>query len=293
MRIVSLLPSATEIVYSLGLENELAGVTFECDFPPQARSKPVVSNTSLDLEEEPTAAEIDRAVGEKAGRGEYLYTLDDDLIRDIQPDLILAQDLCRVCAVPSGQVNEALDKLGCTSEVISLDPNTVEDIISDIERVGRAAGAEERARALVAELRRRVSDIRTTSEGLPRVRTLTLEWADPPFVGGHWVPEMVELAGGRDVLGRVGESSRRSTWGEVLEADPDVIVFMPCGYDLDGALRQASDLPALGAPMFAVDASAYFSRPGPRIVDGVEILAWVLHPDAFPTPPPGRVAPVA
>ena len=300
MRIVSLLPSATEIVYFLDLEGGLEGVTHECDWPPDATSKPVVSTTSLSLDENMSAGEIDRIVGEKMTLGQPLYRLDEQLIRTIQPELILAQDLCHVCAVPSGHVTDALDKLGCDAEVISLDPSTVGDILDGIEEVARRAGGNA---AAADGLRARVDAVRAATKSLEPVPALALEWSDPPFVGGHWVPEMVEIAGGRDVLGSVGKRSERVEWTHIADAAPETIVFMPCGYFLDDTIEQAEGLydieafastPAARAGnVFAVDASSYFSRPGPRVVDGIEILAWILHPDEFPEPPGGRVVRVA
>ncbi len=299
MKIVSLLPSATEIVYFLGLEDQLEGVTFECDYPPEARTKPVVSNTSLPLDEELSAGEIDALVTEKMRRGEPLYTLDEQLIRSIKPDLILAQDLCHVCAVPSGQVTDALAKLGSSARVISLDPHYLPDILDGIEQVAQVAGAGD-AVERVASLRRRVERVRVAAAELPRPRTVALEWAEPPFTGGHWLPEMIEVAGGRDVLGQPGQRSTRRTWEEIVETQPEVFVFMPCGYGLTGALGQVgalyevpgfADTPAaINGRVYATDASAYFSRPGPRIVDGLEILAWILHPETFAEPPPERVS---
>lgn len=300
MRIVSLLPSATEIVYFLGLDGGLEGVTHECDWPPDATSKPVVSTTSLSLDENMSAGEIDGIVGEKISLGEPLYQLDEQLIRTIQPELILAQDLCHVCAVPSGQITDALDKLGCDPKVISLDPSTVGDILDGIEQVARRAGGNASA---ADGLRARVDAIRAASESLKPVRTLALEWSDPPFAGGHWVPEMVEIAGGRDVLGSIGKRSERVEWAQIADAAPESIVFMPCGYFLDDTIEQAEglyDIDALASTpaaragsVFAVDASSYFSRPGPRVVDGIEILAWILHPEVFSEPPGGRVVRVA
>ncbi|MDQ4057529.1 MAG: cobalamin-binding protein [Actinomycetota bacterium] len=300
MRIVSLLPSATEIVYFLDLDGELEGVTHECDWPPDATSKPVVSTTSLSLDENMSAGEIDRIVGEKMTLGEPLYRIDEELIRKIQPELILAQDLCHVCAVPSGQVTDALDKLGCDAEVISIDPSTVGDILDEIEQVARRAGGNAVA---VDGLRARVDAVRAATKPLEPVPALALEWADPPFVGGHWVPEMIEIAGGRDVLGSVGKRSERVEWTRIAEAAPQTIVFMPCGYFLDDTIEQAQRLydiedfastpAARSGSVFAVDASSYFSRPGPRVVDGIEILAWILHPEVFPEPPGGRVLCVA
>ena len=300
MKIVSLLPSATEIVFALGLGDQLEAVTYECDYPAEVRSKPVASDTALPQDHPLTAGEIDGLVGQFMDRGEPIYTLDKDLIQKIQPDLILAQDLCRVCAVPSGHVEDALQELGCRAQVISLDPGTVEEILDGIVTVGRATGTETRAKEVVEELRERVDHIRKAALRLPSIRTLALEWSDPPFAGGHWVPGMVETAGGTNLLSAAGEPSRRVTWKEVADAGPEVIVFMPCGYYLPEAEAEADDLyrlpyfaetpAARGGSVFAVDASSYFSRPGPRIVDGLEILAWAVHPEAFPQPSPDRIS---
>ena len=290
MRIVSLLPSATEIVYALGLEDSLAGVSYECDYPPEARSKPVVDHTALPLDQRLSPAEIDRLVGEMVARGDPLYVVDDEAVARIQPDLILAQDLCRVCAVPSGQVEDALAALGCQADVLSLDPNTLDDVLDGIVQVGERTGTRERAEEVVAGLRTRVTAVAERARALPRRRVLALEWSEPPFVGGHWIPEMVELAGGEPVLGEVGVPSVPLTWDVVGARDYDLVVFMPCGYGLDAAVEEAVTLPDLGCPVYATDSSAFFSRPGPRLVDGLEILAWAIHPDAFPEPPPRTVA---
>jgi iron complex transport system substrate-binding protein len=299
VKIVSLLPSATEIVFALGLEDALEGVTYECDFPAEVRSKPVVSDTALPQDRPLAPGEIDHLVSEFMARQEPIYVLDKDLIQKIQPDLILAQDLCRVCAVPSGQVEDALEELGCRSDVISLDPKTIDDILDGLVTVGRATGTEARASELVTGLRARIEQVRATALRLPSIRTLALEWGDPAFAGGHWIPGMVEIAGGSNLLSTPGESSREVTWREIREASPEVIVFMPCGYYLQEAeteierllaLSELAETPAArGGGVFATDASAYFSRPGPRVVDGLEILAWAVHPDAFPEPPAGRV----
>jgi iron complex transport system substrate-binding protein len=294
VKIVSLLPSATEIVFALGLGDQLEGVTYECDFPPEARSKPVVSDTALPQDKPLSAREIDRLVGEFMDRAEPIYTLDKELIQRIQPDLILAQDLCRVCAVPSGQVEDALRELGCSAEVVSLDPNTLDEILDGIVTVGQATGTEARAKELVDELRERVDRVNRAAVRLPSIRTLALEWGDPPFAGGHWIPGMVQTAGGTNLLSTPAEPSMRVTWKQVTDAMPEVIVYMPCGYYRDDAEAEAeqlygipdfADTPAArGGAVFAVDASSYFSRPGPRIVDGLEILAWTIHPEAFPEP---------
>ncbi len=299
MRIVSLLPSATEIVYALGLGDQLDGVTFECDYPPDARSKPVVSDTALPQDRPLSPREVDQLVAGFQSRGESIYVLDEDLIRRIQPDLILTQDLCRVCAVPTGQVEDALAKIGCTSEVVSLDPKNLDEILDSIVAVGRATGTEERAASLVASLRDRIERIRRRAMPLPTIRTLCLEWGDPPYVGGHWIPQMVEAAGGGNILSKPGEPSVRVSWHDVGASIPEVVVFMPCGYYLEDAEEEAKSLyrlydfaetPAARAgDVYAVDATSYFSRPGPRIVDGLEILAWAVHPDAFPEPSSDRI----
>ena len=283
MRIVSLLPSATEIVYALGLDEHLVGVTHECDWPPEARTKPVVSVSALPAGATP--AEIDRMVSASIGGGDPIYRLDDLAVRDLQPDMVLTQDLCAVCAVPSGHVNRALEVLGCAAQVVSLDPGSLEEVVDCLLTVGHATGTEHRAREVVDELRRRLDAVREAVAGRTRPRTFALEWSDPPFNGGHWVPEMIEAAGGDPVLGSRRAPSVRVEWEAVAEAASEVVVFMPCGYDLEQAceegkrLLERSELASASA-VFAVDASGYFSRPGPRVVDGVEALAWALHPDA-------------
>jgi iron complex transport system substrate-binding protein len=290
MRILSLLPSATEIVYALGLEDHLVGVTDECDWPPQARTVQVVSRSALPAAAEP--AEIDRLVSASIGSGQPLYRLDTDAIRDLRPDLVLAQDLCAVCAVPSGQVTQALDLLGCQAEVISLDPSSLDEVLDGVLQVGKAAGAE-RAEEVVAGLHERLASVHAAVEGLERPRVFALEWGDPPFNGGHWVPEMLQVAGAEPLLACPGAPSVRVTWKQIEAAAPQVVVFMPCGYGLQAAVEEASRS-LLGRPelarveaVIAVDASAYCSRPGPRLVDGVEILAAALHPGRLPPPPAG------
>jgi iron complex transport system substrate-binding protein len=303
MKIVSLLPSATEIAFELGLGEQLVGVSCDCDYPPEAKNNPVISTSALDIDAGSSPVDVDAQVRRKVADSEPIYRLDRDLIRELRPDLILAQDLCRVCAVPSGHVTQALEKLGCTADVISLDPNSLEEVIEGIARVADAADASIRGNRLVAQLRARVGAIRSLTSGLTAIPTLALEWADPPFSGGHWIPEMVRVAGGRDVLGIERAPSRTCNWSEIADAAPDVIVFMPCGYGLNEAIAQAQGLneipefaatPAAGqGQVWAVDGSAYYSRPGPRLVDGLEILAWILHPESFPKPPAGRVQRVA
>jgi iron complex transport system substrate-binding protein len=283
MRIISLLPSATEIVFALGLGDELAGVSFECDYPPAARAVPVVSGTALPTDGSLTAEQIDTEVSARVAAGESIYTLDAPRIRTIDPDVILAQDLCQVCAVPSGAVQDALAVIGCHAEVVSLDPGRLDEVIDCIGLVGRATKTDQAAEVLMADLRRRVAVVRRRVEGRLRPRVFALEWSDPPFNGGHWVPEMIEASGGLPVLAASGERSRRLAWEEIAAERIDVTVFMPCGFDLNGAVEQAGSL--LGRPevatlgrIYAVDANACFSRPGPRVVDGVELLAELLHP---------------
>jgi iron complex transport system substrate-binding protein len=287
MKIVSLLPSATEIVFALGLGDRLEGRSFECDHPIEAASVPIVSGTALVATGSGDAAAIDAEVSERVAAGDSIYTLDNDRIQAIGPDLILAQDLCRVCAVPSGAVEEALDTIGCRAEVVSLDPSSLDDVIACIGLVGGATGTQMRAAELMSELRARVEAVRERTTALPRQRVLVLEWADPPFNAGHWVPEMVLLAGGDPLLAAPGERSRRLTWDEIATAEIDVVVFAPCGFDLDGAVDQAT--PVLDRPelahagrFYVVDANAHYSRPGPRVVDGLEILADLLHRDDTP-----------
>jgi iron complex transport system substrate-binding protein len=294
VRIISLLPSATEIVYALGLADQLCGVTFECDFPADARRLPHVSGTALPVDQDLTPAQIDAAVSRLVSSGESIYTLDDALVRRIDPDLILAQDLCRVCAVPSGAVQDALDVLGCTAEVLSLDPHRLDDVIACIGLVGDATGTSARADRLMAELHDRVEAVRRRVAGRPRPSVLVLEWADPPFNAGHWVPDMVDAAGGLAVLADPGARSQRLTWDQIGAAAVDTVVFMPCGFDLAGAVEQAEPLLAraelrYAAAFWAVDANALFSRPGPRIVDGVEVLADLLHGNGLDGPGAARL----
>ena len=301
MKIVSLLPSATEIVYALGLGEDLVGVTDECDFPPDAVTKPVVSRSALPQDRPLTSREIDAAVRERMDARRPLYTLDTDAIRRAQPDVILTQDLCRVCAVPAGHVDEALAQLGLTdaTQVVSLDPSTLDEVIGQLETVGATLGVEDRGAELAASLRERVERARRTAARLPTVNVFCMEWAEPPFAAGHWVPEMVESIGATNLLGSKGEPSRSVTHREIHDAYPEVLVFMPCGYYLEEAEAEGeqaighpeiADTPAVrNGNAFAVDATSFFSRPGPRIVDGLEILGWAVHPEAFHEPPQGSI----
>ncbi|HLB38962.1 MAG TPA: cobalamin-binding protein [Actinomycetota bacterium] len=301
MKIASLLPSATEIVYALGLGDDLVGVTDECDYPPAAVTKPVISRSALSQGHLQTPREIDDAVRAKMGAQEPLYQLDVDLLRREQPGMILTQDLCRVCAVPSGQVQQALDQIGLPgTTVLSLDPNTLDEVIATIGTVGAALDREEKANQLMASLRQRIAAVKETAKRLPSVSVFALEWSDPPFSAGHWLPGMITAVGGTPILAEDGQPSRETAWHEVRDALPEVIVFMPCGFYLEEAEDEArtflnqpefADTPAArNGNVYAVDATSFFSRPGPRLVDGLEILAWAAHPDSYPTPPAGTIA---
>jgi iron complex transport system substrate-binding protein len=288
MRIASLLPAATEIVGALGLEQSLAAVTFECDDPPGIRERrPVVVDTALPPGLAP--GEIDAIVTERVARGLPLYDLDREVLAGVAPDLILTQDLCRVCALPAGTVGEALDAIGITADVLSIDPHTLDDVLGSIVAVGSRAGVPEVADRLVAGLRDRLAAVRDAVAGRRVPRVLVLEWTDPPFLAGHWVPEMVHRAGGAAVGAVEGGRSVGAGWDVLPEAD--LVLVAPCGFGLDSAVAQAEEvrrrLP--GLPVVAIDSAAYVVRAGPRLVDGVEAIAWALHPDAVPEPPPGRV----
>ena len=290
MRLVSLLPSATEIVYALGLGDELAGVTFECDEPPAARAEKTIVVGGLDTKAM-APGDIDRYVRSRLAAGEDLYTLHARALAELAPDLILTQDLCRVCALPSGQVSDALDYLGCQADVLTLDPHTLDEVLDSIMVVGRRAGVPERAAALVAGLRARLAAVAAGVAGLGRPRVAVIEWVDPPFTAGHWVPDLVSAAGGRAVAARPGVPSVQTSWPAIAAAGPDLVVVAPCGYHLAGAAEQAhlaaAQLP--GVPVWAIDADGIVVRPGPRLVNGVEALAAVLHPQAVPAAPPGAV----
>jgi len=285
MRIVSLVPNATEILFALGAGEQVVGVSHECDYPEEARRRPILTGSAL--RPGMSAAEVDAAVSAQVKSGASLYTLDEARIAELAPDLVVTQNLCPVCAVSTAQVDGAIRPLPRCPDLLSLDPRSLADVLSDICRVGAATGRAAAAEELVAGLERRLAAVRARVAGRPRPRVAALEWFDPPFAGGHWVPEMIEIAGGEDALNRPGEGSRRLGWEEVAAADPEVIVAMPCGYDAAGAQAQI-DLVA-GRPEWrrlravqagrvaAVDANGCFSRPGPRLVDGVERLAAIVH----------------
>lgn len=285
MRIVSLVPNGTEILFAVGAGGMVVGVSHECDFPDEARTRPILTGSALTPGM--SAAEVDAAVSAQVGSGESLYTLDEAKIAALAPDLIVTQQLCPVCAVSTEQVDGAVRPLPRCPEVVSLDPRTLADVFADIRRVGEVTGRGEEAEVLVGDLQRRLDAVRAAVAGRPRPRVIALEWLDPPFAGGHWVPEMIEIAGGTDAVARPGDCSARLTWEQVAAADPDVLVAMPCGFDEAGARAQlelAANVPGWRSlravregRVHAVDANGCFSRPGPRLVDGIERLAKIFH----------------
>jgi iron complex transport system substrate-binding protein len=283
VRLVSLLPSATEIVYALGLGDDLVGVTFECDEPARARVDKAVVVGGRDTRGM-SPADIDAYVRDRVAAGDDLYTLHAGALAALDPDLILTQDLCRVCALPAGHVDAALAHLGCRADVLSLDPHTLDEVLDTVTAVGAAAGVPQRAARLVAGLRRRLAAIASSVSGRPQRRVAVVEWVDPPFPAGHWVPDLVRAAGGEPVAARPGARSGPTTWDEFVDAAPDVVLVAPCGYDLAGAAAQALTLvPRFpDAAVWAIDANGLVVRPGPRLVDGVAAIAAILHPDAVP-----------
>ncbi len=294
VRLVSLLPSATEIVYALGLGEQLVGITFECDEPAAARSEKTVVLGGRDTRGM-TAGEIDSYVREQLAAGEDLYTLHAQALAALEPDLILTQDLCRVCALPSGQVQDALDYLGCQAEVLSLDPHSLAEVLDSIQTVGARAGVPGRATRLISELRARLARVAASVAGRALPRVAVVEWVDPPYTAGHWIPDLVSAAGGLPVAARPGGASAPTTWPVIAATEPDCIVVAPCGYHLAGAIDQARSVARQfpGVPVWAIDADGIVVRPGPRLIDGVEAIASILHPGAVPSAPPHQVHRVA
>jgi len=283
VRLVSLLPSATEIVYALGLGDDLVGVTFECDEPPSARAEKTIVVGGRDTKGM-TPGEIDRYVRDQLAAGADLYTLHADALAGLRPELILTQDLCRVCALPTGHVEDALGYLGCQADVISLDPHTLDEVLDSILVVGERTGVASRASELVAGLRSRLAAVADAVAGLDRPKVALVEWVDPPFTAGHWIPDLITAAGGEPVAARPGAPSVQATWEEIAAAAPDLILVSPCVYHLDGAVDQARLAAAAlpdGLPVWAIDADGIVVRPGPRLVDGVEAIASILHPKAI------------
>ncbi len=288
MRICSLLPGATEILFALGLGDQVVGVSHECDYPPDAKQKPVLVHGAIDPARM-SAGEIDRKVGELLQAGKGLYHIDEAALIAADPDVILTQGLCEVCALDYNEVVKAAALLPRQAEIISLNPHSLADILDDILRVGRATDRQSAATELVGDLRQRI-DLVGHREPDNRPRVVCLEWFEPLYSAGHWVPEIVALAGGYDTLGRPGEPSAKIEWNEVIEARPDVILLMPCGFDLSRAVKESTPLRALPGwnelpavkrgTVFALNGNAYFSRPGPRLVNGLEILSRVIHPES-------------
>ena len=289
MRIASLVPSATEALFALGLSDSVVAVTHECDWPAEARHLPRLTRSAIP--DGLPAGRIDAAVRELTARGESIYALDEALLARLEPDLIVTQAVCPVCAVSYEDVCALAAGLPGGPRVMSLDPETLGDVLADLPRLATAAGRAGRGAALRRELEARLAAVRARVAGAPRPRVLALEWLDPPYVAGHWVPEMIECAGGEDALARPGQRSATASWTELRAVQADLVVVMPCGLYADEAAEQAaahaSELRALGADrILAVDAASSFSRPGPRLVDGVELLAGLLHPERA-RPPEG------
>ena len=275
------------MLFALGLGDQVVGVTHECDFPPEAASNRHLTRSIIPDGLE--AGQIDEAVREAVGAGRHLYELDEDALRELEPDLIVTQAVCEVCAVSYDDVRAVAARLPGTPDVVSLDPESLADVLADVPRLGEAASASEAATALAAELEERLAAVREATAGAERRRVAALEWLDPVFIGGHWVPEMIEIAGGEDPLGEAGKKSRTVGWDELEASKPDVVVAMPCGWDSDRARSEVLEhwerIDRLGASrVFAVDAAASFSRPGPRLVEGTELLAHLLHPDRVAAP---------
>lgn len=288
-----MLPSTTEMLFALGVGDEVVGVTFECDFPPEARNRRIVSTSALPQGLDP--AGIDAAVAERMAAGEDLYHLDAGALADLDADVVVTQDLCAVCAVDVTEVDDALDYLGCRAQVVTSDPHRLGEVLDAVAVLGEVVGAPVRAKQLVDDLQRRLDEVSERCAGRRGVPTLVLEWTEPPFAPGHWVPDMIEHGGGANVLGQAGHKSARTDWDAVAAAKPEVIISAPCGYELETSARLTEQLLASGVlppdvPVWAVDANASFARPGPRLVDGVEAIAGMLHPEVAPRPAAGLAA---
>ena len=288
MRIVSLVPSATEMLFALGVGDDVTAVTHECDCPPAALDLPKVTRDVIGPGL--SSAEIDRAVKELTQQGRAIYELDEAALRDLQPDLIVTQQLCAVCAVSYDDVRAVAERLESQPQVLSLDPHTLGEVLGDVRTLAQATDAKDAGVDLVQDAASRIDRVRLAVRASEPVRVAALEWLDPVFTAGHWTPQLIEYAGGFDVLGLPGEHSEQRSWDEVRAAEPEVVIVMPCGYDGERALEEAYDyadeLETLGARrVVAVDAAGYFSRPGPRLIEGLELLAHILHPDRLPDAP--------
>jgi iron complex transport system substrate-binding protein len=290
-QIVSFLPSATEMACALGLFEQLVGITHECDYPPEVRGKAIVVRKALPIETM-SQPEIDAAVSERMREGRSLYEVDEKLLQELAPDLILTQDLCQVCAPSGNEVSQALNLLPKKPQILWLTPNSLEEIFANLRELGGATGHAKQADQLIAEGRERLGKVEAITRNLPdRPRVFCMEWLDPVYCSGHWVPEMVKIAGGLDALSQEGADSVRITWDEVVEWEPEVLIVTPCGFNLEQTVEQSrqlftyprwSTLPAVrNGRVYAVDANSYFARPGPRVVDGTELLAHLIHPELF------------
>jgi iron complex transport system substrate-binding protein len=287
-RIVSFLPAATEMVHALGAGAELVGRSHECDYPASVSRLPVVSRPVLELDES-SPASIDSAVARQMESGDTLYRIDEVLLRELKPDVILTQNLCKVCAPSGDELTRAVRKFDLRPEVLFLTPQTLSEIDCNVLEVGRAIGRLGEAEALLESNRERLARVRAAVATAPLRRVVFLEWTDPPFCAGHWVPEMISAAGGEDPLGRPGRDSVRMEWKDVVNTRPEMVIVSPCGYRLERSSELARGLDRVpGAALCAVDANAYFARPGPRVVEGVELLAHLFHPELFPWPHPER-----
>jgi iron complex transport system substrate-binding protein len=287
VRIASLVPSATEMLFALGLGDQVVAVTHECDYPPEAAGKRHLTRSLVP--EGLSAGEIDAEVRRLTGEGRHLYELDETALAELEVDLIVTQAVCEVCAVSYDDVIAVADRLPSRPRVISLDPSNLAEVLADVPRLGEAAGVPDRALALRDDLERRLEAVRRAVAGVARPKVLALEWLDPPFIGGHWVPEMIEIAGGEDVLGVAGAKSRTAEWDELAASNAEVVVAMPCGWNAERGRSEvdahAADVAAIGAErIWTVDAAASFSRPGPRLVEGTELLGHLLHPDRVDAP---------
>ena len=297
MRICSLLPSATEILFALGLGDQLVAVTHECDYPPEALRLPSVTRSAIDYTGSSSLA-IHSHISQALHQGSSIYHLEQELMVRLDPEIIITQELCQVCAVSYGDVQKAVRLLQGERKLLSLEPTSLGEIMESVQRVGELTGAIEQAAGLVRQLRERIDRVASAAQGAPASRVFAMEWLDPPFVGGHWVPEMLRLAGGIDGLGREGSPSFEVSWDEIAAYNPEVVVLMPCGFDLERTVDELRRTPlpqqwhrldaVRSGRVYAVDGSAYFNRPGPRIVDGLEILAELLFQERFPRrKPPG------
>ena len=293
MRIASLLPSATEIAFALGLGDQVVAVSHECDYPAEASTRPVLTKSAIHQKMH-RSLDVDREVEKRGGD---IYKIDEKLLEELKPDLILTQELCAVCAVSYTKVKEAARVLDADTKIVSLEPNNLEEIIDNIRLVGKITGKASQAEELASRLSQRIDKVKEKTKRVQhRPRVFFMEWLEPPWAGGHWIPQMAEYAGGLEGLGNPGRPSQKISWNSVVQYQPEIIVLSPCGYDLKGVKAEShvlasypdwDKIPAYkNSKIYAVNASAYFSRPGPRVVDGLELLAHVIHPELFPENPP-------